>query len=209
MVLKPGAAACRVGVMVEAGAQFIALAFELRRDIVADDEGQRREHGGQAGQQAQRPRRPEAAGAQDGELAALGQAGERDDGADQHGDREELVEVPRQSHGRQQCGLAGAGTDARHAFKVVDEVEEEEQRQKGQRDQHHRTDDVLVQQTADGFHAGALRSARRRQKRLPLSRSQIAASARNRALPCRAVIARSMPAWPLATQVCDSTMSWK
>ena len=209
VVLEPGAALGRVGVAHEAGPQLVAAALELWRDIVADDEGQHGEHRRQPRQQAQRAGGPEAAGAQDGELAALRQPGERHDGADQHRDREQLVEVAGQLHRGQQRGFAGAHADAGHALQLVDEVDEEEQRQEGHGHQHDRADDVLVEQAADGLHAGAPVSRRRRQKRLPLSRSQIIASDSSNALPCTLISARGRLMRPLPTQDCDRLMRLK
>ena len=122
---------------------------------------------------------------------------------------EQLVEVAGQLHRGQQRGLGRTGADARHALHLIDEVDEEVQGQEGQRDQRDRADDVLVEQAAHRPHAVTNGVRRRRQKRLPLSRSQMTANARTKALPCTATSALGSAVRPLPTQDCDKLMRLK
>ncbi len=180
-----------------------------RREVVADDEGQQREAQAQRREHAQRARRAQPGGAQHGELRSLGQPGQREDHADQQGDRQQLVEVARGRQHAELQGLPGRVAAPRGTADLGDEVDEEEQREKGQRDVGHRTEDVAVEQPPHGTHGGDLQTARRRSRSgqtAERSRQAISASAPTSTAPCRPSSATPSPTRPAATQACISVI---
>ena len=74
-------------------------AVGVGRHVVADGEGQHHEAQSQQQQGAQGPPGPQAAGAQDGVFRALRQPRHHEDGADQHRDGQQLVEMARHQQG--------------------------------------------------------------------------------------------------------------
>src|SRR4051812_25815515 len=93
-----------------------------------------------------------------------------------------------------------------HVSQLVDEVDEEKQRQKSQSHEGHRRHDVGIQQAAHCLHAAALRAPCGRGhsvKLVPLSRHQSRLKASTRALPCVMTSAKPMLILPLDTQACE------
>ncbi len=206
VVADPGAGALELDAP-EGAAQLARPALGHRRGVVADDEGDRAEDEGQAGEQPQGPARAEAAGAQDRVLRGLGEARQRVDRADQDGQRHELVEVGRREQERIGGGVQRRVAATADIAQLVDEVDEEEQREEGYRDEGDRRGDVDVEQAPDRPHVAAWASrgrlARRRRgeraRPLPCSRHQSSDSAIRNAPPWMTSSAGTSASLPLAT----------
>jgi hypothetical protein len=98
--------------MPAAAAYILRPAVGVGRHVVADGEGQHHEAQSQHQQGAQGPPGPQAAGAQDGVFGALGQPRHHEDGADQHRDGQQLVEVAGHQQGDIEQGLGHAVVQA-------------------------------------------------------------------------------------------------
>ncbi|KAF1057143.1 MAG: hypothetical protein GAK39_06373 [Variovorax sp.] len=155
-LLEPGA-----GVAHEGEGALVARFHELggalggRREVVAHREGQHHEAQAEHQQRAQRAPGAEAAGAQDGVFGALREPRHHEDAADQHGDRQQFVEMARQQQGHVEQRLrrpVGQALGAAHGLQLVDEVEEEEQAQEAEGHEGHGLQRLDVDQAADGSH---------------------------------------------------------
>src|SRR5204863_7707473 len=97
------------------------------------------------------------------------------------------------------AALAGVG-------QLIDEIDEEEQREEGKPDEADRRDDVRIEQPTHRFHAVAFARACRQPRLLPWSRHHNSPSAMTKALPCAPTSATPMPTLPPATQACIRLM---
>ncbi len=175
----------------------------VRRHVLAQAEREHAEQQPDHAQQAQRASRAEAGGAQDRELGRLRQARHRVDRADQHRDREQLVHVARLREQRRERGGGQRIAVAADAAHLVDEVDEEEQRDEEDGDEEHRPQHVAVQQVADGLHAALRRSSSCiGWITVACSRHQIRPSPSRNVAPCSPTRATTMLTWPLPTQDC-------
>src|SRR5438132_14194856 len=116
--------------------------------------------------------------------------------------------MPRQFEQAVDRRMQGGVVTLAHVTQLVDEVDEEEQRQECERDKRDRGHDVRVEKAANGFHAGAAACAAGCQPRrtLPWSRHHSNASAITKAPPCAPTSAVPMPTLPAATQACVRLM---
>ena len=159
VLLEPCAGAPDRQAHAEARLEEAGRLLAVRRDVLAEAEGEHGEQQADDAQQAQRAARAEAGGAQDRELGRLRQPRHRVDRADQHRDREQLVDVARLLEQHRQRGGAHRVAVAADAAHLVDEVDEEEQRDEEDGHEEHRPQHVAVQQVADGLHAALRRSS--------------------------------------------------
>ena len=199
-VLHPGARAADTDAAFESRLQLRGLALGQRREVVADDPGEQREHQPQARQQRQRAARSEPAGAQDRVLGRLRQPRQRVDRADQHRDRRQLVQVTRQQQQRVERRVQRGVAARADLGELVDEVDEEEQRQEGQRHEGDGRDDVTVEQAPHRPHAAAPARRGRCQRRLPCSRHHSIATASTKVPPWAPTRAAPIVVLPDATQ---------
>ena len=199
MVLQPRAGRAKLVAALVQRLQLRRLAFAERREVVADEEGQHAEDQPEAGKQRQRARRAETTGAQDRVLRRLRHPRKRVDRADQHRDRCDLVEVPRHQQQRVQRRMQHRVVALTDVAQLVDEIDEERQRQEGRGDERHRRDDVGVEQPANRPHAFTI--GRRQPIRLvPCSRHHSRPMAIRNAPPCATTSALPMLALPPAIQ---------
>ena len=158
------------------------------RNVVADRHCQYHKADAQQQHGAQRQPGPQAAGAHDGELRALRKSGHHKDAADQHGNRQQFVQMVRdaQGHGQQGMpdGVGGIAHGAAHIAHLVEQVKEKEQRQKRQGHKADGTDGVAVDQSAQCLHAVAPRRCHRSLRCQRWWRMASPNAASTKTLPC-------------------------
>jgi hypothetical protein len=212
--LEPGAgvAGQRVDALV-LGLEQLPGSFRGGRKVVADGEGQHDEADAQQQQGAQRPPRTQAAGAKNGVFRALCQPRHHEDGADEHGDRQQLVQMAgdQQQHVDQRLhGTVVKAVGPADGLQLVDEVEEEEQAQKAERHERDGLQHLRIDQASYRFHVvgsmwgAGVAAARLRLMRKPqlfwraLSHARLSSNTP----PCKVTMKPAMLKRPELIQLC-------
>jgi hypothetical protein len=123
-----------------------------RRHELAEHHRDDHEHRADPPERPHRLPRREPGDAHHGELGVRRQRGERGKRADQHGDREQLVRVPRQQQRDVQERVLQAVAALAEIVELVDEIEEGEQREKRNEHERRRLVDLSPEIAVDGPH---------------------------------------------------------